>query len=222
MVGLSSSPSLKIRTFTSFVNIDFSFPFFYFLILFSMRDHILKLLAQCSFKSNIIFASQLEDGLFPGLFGGVKNFSYFFSSIALLQMILSPIYCNCLFHDLSLFFFLTSQPLAYPCNVTHLSIKFIMFNHYSRKTINVINTRLPFFSSNQYQYPFVGTCILVSWFRSWMLDPIMLPTNQPTTSEFSTLNFIFSFKVNPLNNSCFNSFCLYIEQFMFINVSYPR
>jgi hypothetical protein len=36
------------------------------------------------------------------------------------------------------------------------------------------------------------------------------------------LNFIFSFKVNPLNNSCFNSFCLYIEQFMFINVSYPR
>jgi hypothetical protein len=145
------------------------------LILFSLKDHMLKLLAKCSFKSNIIFAWHLEDWLFPRLFNGVKKFSYYFFSIGPFQMIIQPIYCNCLFHDFSLFFFLTSQPLVDPCNVTHLSIKFIMFNHYLRKTLNAINTWLPFSSWNQYQYPFIGTCILVSWFRLWMLDPILLP-----------------------------------------------
>jgi hypothetical protein len=111
-------------------------------------------------------------------------------------MIPLPIYCNYLFHDLSLFLFLMSQPLVDPCNVTHLLIRFIMFNHYSRKSINVILKWFPFSSWNQYQYPFIGTCILISWFRSLMLDPIMLPTNQPTRGEFFALNYYFSFKVH--------------------------
>jgi hypothetical protein len=43
------------------------------------------------------------------------------------------IYCNYSFQDLFSFLFLTSRPLVDPCNVTHLSIKFIMFNDYSKK-----------------------------------------------------------------------------------------
>jgi len=191
---------------TSSVNFDFSFPFFYVLILFSSRDHILKLLVKCSFKFNIVFASQLEDKIFVGLSSGVKkNSSYFPFSIGPLRMIPLLVYCNCSFHDFSSFFFLMSQPLVDPYNVTHLSIKFIMFNHYSRKTINVIKTWLPFSSWNQYQYPFIGTCILVSWFRSLMLEPILFPTNQPSRSEFSTLNCFFF--QSPLNNNSYVSTC---------------
>jgi hypothetical protein len=94
-----------------------------------------------------------------------------------------------------LHFFLTSWPLVDPCNVTHLSIKFIMFNHYLRKTINAIKIWSPFSSWNQYQYYFIGTYILLFWFMSWTLDPIMFPTNQPTWSDFYALNSIFLFKV---------------------------
>jgi hypothetical protein len=99
---------------------------------------MLKLLTTCLFKSNIIFSSQPEDGLFPRLSSGVKNYSYFSSLVAPLQMILSPIYSSYSFHDLFSFLFLTSRPLANPCNVTQLSIKFIMSNHYLRKTIYAI------------------------------------------------------------------------------------
>jgi hypothetical protein len=133
------------------------------------------------------------------------------------------IYNNCSFHDLFLFLnFLMSRPLAYPYNVTHLSIKFIMFNHYSRKIINAIKTWLPFSSWNQYQYPFVGTCILVCWFRSWMLDPIMFPTNQPIRGEFFALNCFFLSKFIEQQLICFSLFWLCYEQFKFINISYPR
>jgi len=191
----SSFPLLKTRISTSSISIYFSFPFLCFLILFALRDHKLKLLVTCSFKSNIVFSSQPKDGLFPRRSNGVKNSSYSSSLVAPLQMIPSLIFSNYPFHDLSSFLFLVSQPLADPCNVTHLSIKFIMFNHYLRKTINAIKTWAPFFSWNQYQYSFIGIYILVFWFRSWTLDLIMFPTNQPTWSEFYALNFIFSFKV---------------------------
>jgi hypothetical protein len=105
-----------------------------------------------------------------------------------------------------LFLFLMSQPLVDPCNVTHLSIKFIMFNHYSRTTINVIKTWLPFSSWNQYQYPFIGTCNLISWFRLLMLDPIMFPTNQPTRGKFFCFELFFFFQ-SPLNNNSYVSTC---------------
>jgi hypothetical protein len=155
---------------------------------------MLKLLAECSLKSNIVFPSKLEDGLFLGLSNGVKNFSNFSSLIAPFQMISSLVYCNYSFQDLFSFLFSTSGALVDPCNVTHLSIKFIMFNDYSRK--KKMQPKLNLHLLNQYQHPFVGTCILVFWFRLWTLDPIMFPTNQPIKGDYFALNLFFSFKVH--------------------------
>ncbi len=103
----SSSPSLYTKISTSFVYFYFSFPFFFFLILFSLRDHKLKLCVECSLKSSILFASQLEDGLFLGLFHGVKNF---FIMIPLL------VYYKCSFHDLFSFSNITTIGRPLQCN----------------------------------------------------------------------------------------------------------
>jgi hypothetical protein len=72
--------------------------------------------------------------------------------------------------------------LANPCNVTHLSIKFIMFNQ-NMNSIFFMKSISIFFC----KYLDFGIFI-----RLWTLDPIMFPTN---LSEFYALNYIFSFKV---------------------------
>jgi hypothetical protein len=68
----------------------FLFPNFIFI----EGPHV-EIVIECSFKSNIVLASQLEDGLFPRLFNVVKNSSYSSYLVAPLQMFPSPVYCKC-------------------------------------------------------------------------------------------------------------------------------
>ncbi len=91
-------------------------PFHFSLFLFYF--HLGTLIVESSIKSFIAISCQLDDRLFLRLFGGVKNYSYFSSLVAPSQMLASLGYSSRSFLTFFPFFFLTSQSLVGPCNLT--------------------------------------------------------------------------------------------------------
>jgi hypothetical protein len=176
----SSSPWLKTKISTSFANFDFSFPLIYLLLLFSLKDQRFKLFAKRFVKSFIAFAWQLDDGPFIGLSDKVKNFSYFFSSVVPLSMIVSPWYYNESFLAYSSLFFLTSRPFPNPVNVTHSYMyypckKFFFLHIQPLLKNNHKHNMTSIHCMKSLSISFVGTCIVVSWCRSLTFDPIIVP-----------------------------------------------
>lgn len=109
-------------------------PFLFSLLLFYFYWR--TLIIESFIKSFITISCQLNDRLFLGLPSGVKNYSYSSSLVVPLRMLVSLGYFNGSFLAFSPLFFLTSQSLVDPYNLSHLNsipfemFSFFMFNHH--------------------------------------------------------------------------------------------